>query len=66
LSRAAVATGIDALFIEAHPSPDQAPCDGPCQIDFEALDAVVAEVRAIERALGAENPQVIPVQDPRR
>jgi 2-dehydro-3-deoxyphosphooctonate aldolase (KDO 8-P synthase) len=51
LSRAAVAAGVDALFVETHPDPDQAPCDGPCQIDFETLDSLVGEVCAIERAL---------------
>ncbi len=53
LSRAAVATGIDALFVEAHPNPDQAPCDGPSQLDFDALDALLSEVCALDRALGA-------------
>jgi len=51
LARAAVAIGIDALFVEAHPEPERAPCDGPSQIDFAALDALLGEVRAIERAL---------------
>jgi 2-dehydro-3-deoxyphosphooctonate aldolase (KDO 8-P synthase) len=51
LARAAVALGIDALFIEAHPDPDRAPCDGPSQIDFAALDALLREVRAIDRGL---------------
>ena len=30
LARAAVAAGVDALFIEVHPDPERAPCDGPC------------------------------------
>ncbi len=51
LSRAAVATGIDALFVEAHPDPDNAPCDGPSQLDFDALDALLAEVSTIDAAL---------------
>ena len=50
LARAAVAVGIDALFVEAHPAPDEAPCDGPSQIDFEGLDALLAEVAAIAEA----------------
>jgi 2-dehydro-3-deoxyphosphooctonate aldolase (KDO 8-P synthase) len=50
LARAAVAIGIDALFLEAHPEPAQAPCDGPSQISFEALDRLLGEVRAIDRA----------------
>jgi len=50
LARAAVAVGIDALFIECHAEPDEAPCDGPSQIDPETLDRVLGEVRAIEDA----------------
>jgi len=53
LARAAVATGVDALFVEVHPDPERAPCDGPSQIDFAALDDLVGEVSAIERALRA-------------
>ncbi len=51
LARAAVAVGIDALFVEVHPDPDNAPCDGPSQIDFAALDALLGEVVLVERAL---------------
>jgi 2-dehydro-3-deoxyphosphooctonate aldolase (KDO 8-P synthase) len=51
LARAAVATGVDALFVEAHPYPDLAPCDGPSQIDFDELDRLLAEICAIESAL---------------
>lgn len=51
LSRAAVATGIDALFVEAHPDPENAPCDGPSQLTFDALDALLTEVVALDRAL---------------
>ena len=51
LARAAVGLGVDALFIEVHANPSEAPCDGPSQIDFNALDQLLAEVRAIDRAL---------------
>jgi 2-dehydro-3-deoxyphosphooctonate aldolase (KDO 8-P synthase) len=50
LARAAVAVGVDALFVEAHPDPDRAPCDGPSQIDFAALEALLGDVRALARA----------------
>ena len=53
LARAAVAAGIDALFIETHPDIDNAPCDGPSQISFEDLDQLLAQVRAIDDALRA-------------
>jgi 2-dehydro-3-deoxyphosphooctonate aldolase (KDO 8-P synthase) len=51
LARAAVAAGIDALFIETHPDIDSAPCDGPSQISFEELDHLLAQVRAIDTVL---------------
>jgi len=51
LARAAVATGIDALFIEVHPDPESAPCDGPSQITYEELDSLLGEVCAIDRVL---------------
>ena len=51
LARAAVAVGIDALFVEVHADPDRAPCDGPSQIDFASLDRLVAQVVAIDRSL---------------
>lgn len=51
LARAAVAAGIDALFLEAHPEPVRALCDPSVQLDFESLDRLLGEVRAIESAL---------------
>ena len=51
LARAAVAVGIDALFIEAHADPDRAPCDGPSQITFDALTELLGEVRRIADAV---------------
>ena len=52
LARAATAAGIDALFLEVHPDPDRALCDGPNSLDFAGLDALLTEVLAIRRALG--------------
>jgi 2-dehydro-3-deoxyphosphooctonate aldolase (KDO 8-P synthase) len=51
LARAAVAVGIDALFVEVHPDPDRAPCDGPSQITPAAFESLLTDIRAIERAL---------------
>jgi 2-dehydro-3-deoxyphosphooctonate aldolase (KDO 8-P synthase) len=50
LARAAAAVGIDALFVEVHMSPEEAPCDGLCQIrpvDFDRLVREVCAVRAV-------------------
>jgi 2-dehydro-3-deoxyphosphooctonate aldolase (KDO 8-P synthase) len=43
--------GIDALFVETHPDPERAPCDGPCLIRVEDLDALLADVLAIRGAI---------------
>src|SRR5690606_28031815 len=52
LARAAVAMGIDALFLEIHPDPDRALCDGPNSLDFRLFEQVVREAVLIRRALG--------------
>jgi 2-dehydro-3-deoxyphosphooctonate aldolase (KDO 8-P synthase) len=51
LARAAVAVGIDALFIEVHPDPERAPCDGQCQLRVEELDRLLVEVAGLQAAL---------------
>ena len=48
LSRAAVAFGCDGLFLEVHPDPDQAPCDGPNMINLMELEQLLKQVKAIE------------------
>ena len=44
LARAAVAMGVDALFFETHPNPDQSPSDGPNMIPLERFDALVGRL----------------------
>ncbi len=56
LARAAAAVGLDALFVEVHPSPDEAPCDAASQIDLPALERLLREVRAVDDALRAVGP----------
>jgi len=51
LSRAAVAFGCDGLFLEVHPDPDKAPCDGPNMINFKVLEKLLKQVKQIEAAL---------------
>ncbi len=50
LARAAVAVGIDALFIEVHADPASAPCDGPSQLDLAALESLLRAVHALDAA----------------
>lgn len=48
LSRAAVATGIDGLFMEVHPDPDRALCDGPNSLNMKSLPELLAVLKEID------------------
>ena len=50
LARAAVAVGVDAVFIETHQDPDNAPCDGPNMIPVHEMQAVLERLNRIEAA----------------
>jgi 2-dehydro-3-deoxyphosphooctonate aldolase (KDO 8-P synthase) len=51
LARAAVAFGVDALFMEVHEAPDRAPSDGPTMLPIADLPRLLDEVTAIRGAL---------------
>jgi len=51
LSRAAIAFGCDGLFLEVHPDPDKAPCDGPNMIDLETLEKLLKQIKKINEAI---------------
>jgi len=48
LARAGLAVGIAGLFIEAHPDPDNAKCDGPCALPLDKLPAFLAQMKALD------------------
>ncbi|MCM2359545.1 MAG: 3-deoxy-8-phosphooctulonate synthase [Geobacteraceae bacterium] len=48
LGRAAVATGIDGIFMEVHENPDKALCDGPNSIRLDDLPALLKKLKAID------------------
>ncbi len=51
LSRAAVAAGIDGLFLEVHPDPDKALCDGPNSLPLAGVESLLAQLLALRQAL---------------
>lgn len=51
LARAAVAVGVDGLFMEVHPDPDQALSDGPNMVPLHRLEALLEQLLAIRAAL---------------
>jgi len=51
LARAAMAAGADGLFIETHPNPDAALCDGPNSIPLHDMEALLTSLIKIKEAL---------------
>jgi 2-dehydro-3-deoxyphosphooctonate aldolase (KDO 8-P synthase) len=50
LARAAVATGAaSGVFMEAHPNPNRAPCDGPNMVAFDDLPKLLAQLKGIHQ-----------------
>ncbi len=48
LARAGMAVGIAGLFIEAHPDPDHAKCDGPSALPLDKLEPFLKQMKAID------------------
>ena len=56
LARSAVALGLAGLFLEAHPNPDEALCDGPCALPLDALKPYLEQMVAIDRLVKSFTP----------
>ena len=55
LARAAAGAGIDALFVEVHPEPSKALCDGPNSLKLSEVEEIlrpIAEIHRIARTAG--------------
>jgi 2-dehydro-3-deoxyphosphooctonate aldolase (KDO 8-P synthase) len=48
LARAAVAVGVDGVFVEAHEDPDRAPSDGPNMLPLDWLERLLPELKALD------------------
>lgn len=48
LARAGMATGLAGLFLEAHPDPDQAKCDGPCALRISQLKPFLSQLKQLD------------------
>jgi 2-dehydro-3-deoxyphosphooctonate aldolase (KDO 8-P synthase) len=49
LARAAIAAGADGIFLEVHPRPDQALCDGPNSLTLDTLEPLLTQLQAIHQ-----------------
>lgn len=48
LARAGMATGIAGLFLESHPNPSKALCDGPSALPLRQLEPFLEQVKAVD------------------
>ncbi|SPA01457.1 3-deoxy-D-manno-octulosonate 8-phosphate synthase [Cupriavidus taiwanensis] len=48
LARAGMAVGLAGLFLEAHPKPANAKCDGPSALPLDKLEPFLAQVKAVD------------------
>jgi 2-dehydro-3-deoxyphosphooctonate aldolase (KDO 8-P synthase) len=51
LARAAVAVGVDGLFMEVHPDPDKALCDGPNMLPIDTVPDLLRMIKHIHHAV---------------
>lgn len=48
LARSGMALGLAGLFIESHPNPDEAKCDGPCALPLQQLENYLMQMKAVD------------------
>ncbi|MDO6488620.1 3-deoxy-8-phosphooctulonate synthase [Colwellia sp. 6_MG-2023] len=58
LTRSGMAIGIAGLFIEAHPDPSAAKCDGPCALPLDKLEPYLAQMKAIDDLVKGFDPLI--------
>ncbi len=51
LAKAAVAAGVDGLFMEIHPTPDKALCDGPNSIPLDDVERLLTIIKRVREAV---------------
>ena len=55
LARAAVAAGLDGIFMEVHPQPDKALCDGPNSIPLDQVEPLLKTLLRIHAVVSDQN-----------
>ncbi|MGP1945558.1 MAG: 3-deoxy-8-phosphooctulonate synthase [Arsenophonus sp. ER-QC15-MAG3] len=55
LARAGIAVGLAGLFLESHPDPVNAKCDGPSALPLEKLEPFLEQIKAIDNLVKSFN-----------
>lgn len=53
IARAAIAAGADGVFLEFHPEPDKALCDGPSCLPLDGAEALLTSLKRVREAVRA-------------
>ena len=48
LAKAGISQSIAGLFLEAHPNPDEAKCDGPCALPLSMLEEFLTQIKELD------------------
>ncbi|RYD38502.1 MAG: hypothetical protein EOP85_17015 [Verrucomicrobiaceae bacterium] len=56
LARAGVAVGLGGIFVEVHPEPDDAKCDGPSALPISVLEAFLSQLKALDNLVKSLQP----------
>ncbi|MEG1961846.1 MAG: 3-deoxy-8-phosphooctulonate synthase, partial [Pseudomonas sp.] len=48
LAKAGLSQGLAGLFLEAHPDPDNAKCDGPCALRLDKLEPFLVQLKQLD------------------
>ena len=55
LAKAGISQSIAGLFLEAHPNPDQAKCDGPCALPLSVLEEFLKQIKDLDQFVKNQN-----------
>jgi len=55
LAKAGISQSIAGLFLEAHPDPDQAKCDGPCALPLSVLEEFLTQIKDLDDFIKDQN-----------
>jgi 2-dehydro-3-deoxyphosphooctonate aldolase (KDO 8-P synthase) len=55
LAKSGVAQKIAGIFLETHPNPDEAKCDGPCATHLDQLPKVLEELKALDDLIKSQS-----------
>jgi 2-dehydro-3-deoxyphosphooctonate aldolase (KDO 8-P synthase) len=54
LGKAGIAVGLAGLFLEAHPNPDNARCDGPSALPLEKLESYLSQIKELDNLIKSQ------------